>query len=169
VNPTRNSVLSYSNFEKLINKTVEAASETACHEFAIDTIRLLEIRAREAIESELTKSHRTLLKGILSKLAEMDPKAITTTIDNIYGTLEADEEGSVELDAHLRELVSAIESYALYRDTADRSAVFAVAIANVNSIDFEISDEEYSLENMLGSPLMASELERQQRLLGPHS
>lgn len=168
VKPTQNSVLNYSNFEKLINKTVEAASENACHDFVIDTIRLLEMRARKAIESELTKSHGTLLKGILSNLDEMEPKAIIATIDDIYGTLEADEEGSVELDTHLGELVSAIESYALYREKGDRNAVIAIAIANVNSIDFDICDEAYSIENVLGSPLMASELERQQRLLGPH-
>jgi hypothetical protein len=81
----------------------------------------------------------------------------------------ADDVRAIEFHPALTELLCAVDSFIQYRRDGEPSHVADIARNAVNNVDYHIGGDsgDYSIENMLGSPLMVAEFERMQRLLVP--
>jgi hypothetical protein len=171
--PLGDGAMRYSEFRDRIERMALAAPADACHRFAIDSIERMAESSGDAIESEMSAAERGLMSELFTGLADRSPDELATKLAALSGSMEKDPTSGIvstrgiEFRPDLVELVCAIDSYIRYRQTGDPSLIAAIAINSVNSVDYHIGGDGggYSIENMLGSPLMASEFARVQRLL----
>jgi hypothetical protein len=81
--------------------------------------------------------------------------------------MTAEDVRAIRFHPDITEWMCAVANWVAYLTSGDPSAVARLAINMVNSIDYAIGGDtdEYSTRNMLGSPMMQAEYERQERLL----
>lgn len=157
----------YADFELLIHRMAASASNEARREFALDTIARLHASAETAIGEEFTGAERLLLGDVLAGLEIFPPAVLKQKVQDLSDSQCQDEIRAIEFNPKVTDLVIALDSWANYRITNDPVHIAAIAIIMVNAVDYDFGGHtsEYSAENMLGSPEMAAEHNRQKRML----
>lgn len=159
--------MKYAEFEQQIRHMVTAASEAARRAFSLDTIGLLYQSAKKAIDKDFTMDERRLLSQLLSGLEIVPTPELKRKLNQLVESQCRDSVRAIGYHRDATELICAIDSWLEYQLTRDPACVARLAICMVNSVDYAIGGDEaeYSVNNMLGSPAMVAEYQRQQRLL----
>lgn len=167
--PVGSDPMRYPEFERRIVQIALAAPAKACHHFAIDTIRQLADSSEDAVKTELSSAERELLNRLLSDLSNGALSELTDAFSSLIDSTGKDPVRAIELRSDLTQLLCAIDSYIRYRQIGDPHLIAAIAINGINGVDYAIGGdgENYSTDNILGSPRMVAEYERVQRLLAP--
>lgn len=157
----------YGDFEKLIYQMAASASDAARQSFALDTIARLHASAETAIADEFSEAERLILDDILSGLEALPTAVLKQKVEDLNDSQCRDPVRAIEFNPKVTDLVAALDSWADYRLTKDPVHVGDIAINMVNAVDYDIGGhtEQYSTENMLGSPEMVAEHDRQRRML----
>ena len=159
----------YSKLESRVSNLVRSATPAARLRFGLDTVTLLQGRAGHAIAAQLSASERASLLEILGHLESRPANDLAAGFGAFLKTFKADDVRSTEFHQDLIELLCAVDGFISYRCAGDPAQVVRIAISAINSVDYHIEGRAgaYSVDNMLGSPQMVAEYERQQLLLAP--
>ncbi len=157
----------YPEFETRITENALAASPAAGREFAIETVGQLARWAAAAIQTELSPAEHALVKDILANLETRPTGELAGQLEALHASMCADDVRAIEFHPILTQLICAVDSFIRFRSTGDLREIADIAIYAVNCVDYRIGghDGAYSTDNMLGSPLMIAEFERQRRIL----
>lgn len=152
----------YKDFERHLHELAASASDLSRRRFALDTISRLHAMANDAISTQLTPEERELADYLNNNVADSDPQTISQKLDALNGRMTTDPIRAIEFRPSITEWMCAIDNWIAYLASGDPSAIAELAVNMVNSINYTIGCD---IKNMLGSPEMQTEHERQKRLL----
>jgi hypothetical protein len=152
----------YEDYERWINRVAAAASAAARSEFALETIRRLQDSTADLVKKELDSSEQQLLAKSLGEIEAVSPTETVSLLRSLDESMSRDEARAVGFHPNILWLLSALSDWAHYRRSLDPRFIARIGIQMVNRIDY---DHPVNIRNMLDTPHMATEFERQRLLL----
>lgn len=153
----------YKEYEQWIRQTAAAASVPARREFALETIRHIHHAAAALVKEEFNKCEQQLLAKSLAEIEADSPTESLSVLRSLEESTSRDEVRAIEFHPKIIWLLSAIEDWAKYRHSRDPRLIADMAMQMVNCLD---CDAEIDITNILATPQMVAEIDRQRRLLG---
>jgi len=157
----------FTEFQQCIGELAGSASDAARRRFAIDNITRLHSSAMPALQAELTPSEFELAEKLSETFADGDAVTLAPILNALNDSMTADDVRAIEFHANITEWMCAIDHWINYLLTLKPQEIAALAMNMVNSVDYAIGGDVggYSIENVLASPLMQAEHERQRKYL----
>ena len=154
--------MTYAEYERWLREAAEAASPSARRAFALDTMRLLEVPALDLIKSQLTESEQDLVSTAMREVTMAVPEHTASALKALQESMFREEARSQDFHPYVNNLLDALFAWCKYRRTEETRWIAQIAILMGNHLDHA---SEIDIHDVLGSPAMAEEFERQRRML----